>query len=102
MGKDGFIMIPQNIYLVVYVSVKMFHQLSAGEAGVAFRTMRVILAEGLKMFLRPSRCSDRPIPKDTKSQLTRNTMCMNQLSDFILFTEYPYHKFQAAYHHKSY
>ena len=37
-------------HLVVYVAVEMFHQLSVGESGV-----RLQVAEGLKMFLRPRR-----------------------------------------------
>ena len=46
--------------LVVYVPVQMFHQLPVGESGVCLRTIRAIFAQGLKMFLWPRRCSDRP------------------------------------------
>ena len=47
-------------HLVVYVAVEMFHQLPVGESGVCLRTIRAIFAQGLKMFLWPRRCSDRP------------------------------------------
>ena len=44
----------------MYVSVKMFHQLSVRDAGVRLQDHE-ILAEGLKMFLRSSRSSDKSI-----------------------------------------
>lgn len=33
--------------------------------------------------------SKHAYPKDTKSQLIRNTLCMNWLADFIIFNECP-------------
>jgi hypothetical protein len=44
----------------MYVAVDMSHQLSVGKSGVGW-TIRAIFAKGLKIFLQPRRCSDRPM-----------------------------------------
>ncbi len=38
----------------------MCRRLPVGESGAGFSTMRPIFAQGLKIPLRPGRCSDRP------------------------------------------
>ena len=47
-------------HLVVYVALRCSTSCLSENPVYAFRTMRAIFAEGLKMFLRPFRCFDRP------------------------------------------
>ena len=57
MGKDGSIM---SSRASMVWPVQMFLAYGTGESGVGFQEHEAIFAEGLKMFLRPRRCSDRP------------------------------------------
>lgn len=60
MEKDEAIMILQNIRLYIF-SRSVVPPATCENSVYAFMSIRAILAEGLKLFLRLIRCSDRDV-----------------------------------------
>ena len=62
-------------HLAAYVAIEIFHQISVRETGVDFRIIKDIFAEGVKIFLRPRHCSDKPAAFAIRSNGKRNEAC---------------------------